>query len=280
MPAAKATFADVEPFLRNIPEWTENEGSYGNVYTYRLKAADFTKPFVGDLWADGALLTDVKTSDVPNARGAIYDLTVSTVTSSTQGGSTITTKVESETKYELAWGRSQKKLVQHAAFMPDGTYDLFKEVSGKTGHEDVLGWEMEQNSALKQDYKYRALDSNGIASTTTTTITNPSVKVYCVLRRLGYDIVPVPFPIWRETTVWRGTKTPDLEVAGQYIQKPETIPKLPSDLRKKYPYWIQSETPAERIQGVSRWRVIREWTGSTELYFDVDTIFKSVEALI
>lgn len=279
MPAVKSTFADIEPFLRKIPEWTENEGSYGNVYNYRLKTADFIKPAVGDAWADGALLTDVKTSDVPNARGTIFDLTVSTVTSSTQGGSVITTKIESETKYELNWGRSQKKLVQHAAFMPGGKYDLLKDYSGKTGHEDVLGWEMEQSSALKQKYKYRALDSNGIASATTTTISNPSVKVYCVLRRLGYDIIPVPFPIWRETTVWRGTKTPDLEVAGQYVVA-TTIPKLPSDLRTKYPYWIQSETPAERIQGVSRWRVVREWTGSTELYFDVDTIFASVDALI
>jgi hypothetical protein len=280
MPTA-ATPVNHAPYLRNKPDFDENEGSIGSVWVYRIPEADgLALPVRGDVWADGNFVTGVSQKWVEKSVGRYYDVTVSTVYANTGGGPTITTKVDSETRYELQWGETYEKLIQHVAFMPGGAFDLHVTYGSPAvkGTTDALGWEYEIDPERKLALQYRKLDSSGKPSVNTTTITNPSAKIYCKLRRLGYDTIKIPYPIWQEITVWRGKNAPDVDVAGQFVPT-ASIPSLPSNLAQKYPFWIQSATPAERLGSSARWRVTRSWTGGKSMYFDIDTIFASVAAL-
>jgi hypothetical protein len=265
-----STYTELAPYLqKEYPKFTESEGSIGNTYLYRYPNAGGTllKPQVGQTWEDGRPITAV--DQTPSLDNSGYnELTVSTVYQASGHGELTETTLES-VRYQIRWNPQQLPLIRHPVFQKGASKDLFTGDDFGSPLQDVAGWEMEQDPSLKYAFKYKKLDSNGVASNTVVTITSAfNVYYYILLRILGFDSYTEFTPVWQKVSIYRGQNAPGVGSIGQYVAGSD-VPELPDNL-SSYDY-IKSADAAERIGVLARWQRTEEWTGFTRVYFDTDS---------
>jgi len=242
---------------KEYPKFTATEGSSGYTWLYRYPNASLTKPAVGDVWADGNVLTSVdETPSLDNS--GFNELTVSTVYSTTDGGPATTTL--EEVRYQIRWNPTQLPLIRHPYFQGQLT---------DTERKNIIGWEYEQDPELKIGFEYKKLDSNGVPSSTITTIPSGGKDYDFVnLRSLGFDSYTEFTPTWQKVSIYRGQNVPEVGSIGQYVAA-ESVPELPNNVSGFD--FIKSADSAERIGTQARWQRTEEWTGFTRVYFDTDS---------
>jgi len=251
--------AALAPYLqKEYPKFSQNEGSVGRTYLYRYpNTGGRSKPAIGDIWADGLPLTSIE--ETPSLDNSGYnELNVSTVYS-VSGGGPATTTVE-EVRYQIRWNPTQLPLIRHPYF--DGTLS-------DTELKNIIGWEYEQDPALKIGYQYKKLDSNGIPAAVATIIPSGGKDYdYLELRTKGFESYTAFTPTWQKVSIYRGQDAPGVGAIGQYVAG-ASVPELPSAL-ETFEY-IKSADSAERIGTQSRWQRTEEWTGFTRVYLDTDS---------
>lgn len=252
-------YTQFTPYLKpGSKVFTETESSVGTSYEYHWNntAVSLTTPVVGELWEDGRLLTSVtRTTRVDNSK--LDDMSVSTVFNITGGGPATTTL--EQVRYQIRWNPNQLPLLRHPYFADIDDTEL----------KNIIGWEYEQDPLLKVGFEYKKLDSNGVPSSTTTTIPSGGKDFdYLQLRRLGFDSYTEFLPVWQKISTYRGESAPGVGTIGQYVPG-SAVDELPSSL-EGFQY-IKSADSAERIGQQARWQRTEEWTGFTKVYFDVDS---------
>lgn len=259
------SFAAIAAYLRpEYPQYTADEQSMGNVYQYRGPTATILAnvPAVGTAWADGRAVRSVEyTPSIDNS--GYSDLIVSSVYNIAET-ETLSSELESE-RYQIRWVPNDQPLVQHPAFLPGGASDLNVVVGGRTGREEIHGWELEENSTLKAARKYRKIEM-GQPVAPDITIGQGGAIAYVKLRQLGFDSFTVFLPVWTKVSVYSGTVAPGTGAAGQYAATPSGS-GYPSGYQ-----WIKSADTAERIGTKAKWNRTEEWTGFKKVYFDTDSL--------
>lgn len=252
------SFAALSAYIRpEYPQYTENEGSLGNVWHYRGPTATLVtnRPAIGDAWADGRSVRSVEyTPNLDNA--AISDLIVSSVFSYTDSV-TLSSSLDS-TRYQIRWVPQDLPLVQHPEIAP-GMADPAEKAA-------IFGWEAEISQALKSDRKFRDVDSNGVAYGPEYTVATTIALNYVKLRELGFDSYTVFLPVWTKVGVYSGTEAPGVGSAGEK-ETPDGS-GYPSGYE-----WIKSADSAERIGTRAKWQRTEEWTGFVKVYYDTTALY-------
>lgn len=253
-------YTTLAPFLRpGHPKEIESESSEGNEYEYRTTTSVIVanKPTVGDAWADGRPVVFVRSFEISGA-SEISDLLVVTAVNFTAGG-TISPTVE-ETIYENHHRPILKPLEVHPKFQTGGTYAL-----DTTARKHILGWKAEVDPDLKSQRKYKALDSDGVASGTTTTISGNALEFIKFLE-IGVEEWTDYMPVWRKRSLYRSTSAPGINAIG--------VKGTPAGSGYPTGYeWVKSKDDAQRQGRSTKWQRDEEWEGAKVVYVDKTDIY-------
>lgn len=249
-------YTTLAPYIQvGYPRENGNTGSIGNIYKYRGPSATLlaNKPIVGTAWADSRPVSQAEYAEFSAASG-IAELVVTTAL--VYGGTVIGNVLE-EVVYELQWRPVVKPLEVHPYF--DGSL-----VGAQLKH--LLGWRAELDPTLRSQYKYKALDSNGDPSSTTTTIGAGPALDFITLSLKGVEEYVDYMPVWRKRSMYRGSYAPGTGSVGD----------LATPSGSGYPSgyeWVKSADTVERIGRSSKWKRDEEWEGCIEVLVDRSSIY-------
>ena len=253
--AALASF-----LLAGHPEENTNNSSVGNLYIYRGVSATLSanKPAVGDAWADARPVTGVRLFEFTGASG-ISELTVITGVNVSYSGSIGTAAVE-QIHYDLRWKPLVKPLEVNPAFASGGAKAL-----DATAWKHIIGWRAEVDPNLRSLWQYRALDSDGVPSGTTTTASGNGLD-FIKLLMAGVEEFIDYMPIWAKRSVYIGSSAPNNAAIG--AKGTPSGSGYPSGYE-----WVKSADNVERIGLSARWKRDEEWEGAIKVYADKSTVY-------
>jgi hypothetical protein len=241
------------------PKERADEVTIGNSYEYRTDTATIAanKPAIGDLWADGRPVIFTQVYEISAASG-VSDLAVVTGVNFGLTG-VIATTVE-EIIYEAFNRPVVKPLEVHPYFAAGGTYAI-----DATARKHIIGWRAELDPDLRSQRKYKALDSNGEPSGTTTTITGNAV-VFIKMLEIGVEEYVDYMPVWRKRSLYRGTAAPGISAIG--------AKGTPAGSGYPAGYeWVKSRDDASRLGRAAKWQRDEEWEGCITVYADKTTLY-------
>jgi hypothetical protein len=252
--------ATLAPYLRpGHPKERADESAIGNIYFYRAPTAtiDANKPAIGDAWADSRPVVATEVFEISDASG-YSDLVVITQVSFSASGVIGTTLEEIE--YELDWRPLVKPLEVHPKFQTGGTYAL-----DTTARKHIIGWKAELDPDLKSQRKYKALDSDGAPSGTTTTISGNALE-FIKFYEIGVEEWIDYMPVWRKRSIYKGSSAPGTGAIG--AKGTPSGSGYPSGYE-----WVKSRDSAQRFGRATKWRRDEEWEGAKVVYVDKTDIY-------
>lgn len=246
--------SNLAAYLRpEYPKFGASDSAIGNTYVYRATTTliGANTPSVGETWADGR---NVVAANAFEFSGASDYSELMVVTSASASYSGIGTPAVEETFYSLRWRPVQKPLEVHPEFLTGGTYEF-----DATARKCVLGWRAEQDPALRSQFKFKQLDSDGTAGAEIDiTAVSPNAHAYLKLVVIGVEEFTDYLPIWRKRSIYKGSTTPPTGAIGM-VDTPAGTPPTGYE-------WVKSADDAERIGLTSRWRRDEEWEGCITVY--------------
>lgn len=259
-------YADILTYI--VPgglETYDTDSMVGTSIHYRGPTATLTthRPTVGTDWNGYPVLTTRMFAIIP---GSSYsDLFVVTGANVTYAGGLGTPSVE-QTFYGIRYRPVQLPLEVHPEFRTGGTYAL-----DATARMCIIGWRAEQDPELRSQYKFRMLDSSGTPGDEIDIATeSPNAHEFIQRVEQGVEEFTFYLPIWRKTSIYKGSNEPPKSDIGQKVAPDGTPPTYDGGTAYE---WVKSADDAERIDTTSRWRRIEEWEGAIKVFVDIDEVF-------
>lgn len=281
------SFTLFAPYLRpEFPKFTNSESQIGNEYQYRYpQSAGLNTPLVGEIWADGRSVTDVKHTPALDNSG-FDELSLSTVYSRTSGSTGAPAQLE-ETRVSVRGQVSQVELTRHPAFLPGGTSDLYTGTVTSGGYTETplwfaMHWENEPNPLVKANRQFYVRDPEGFPlSATPVSVPAGGAMAYVKLRQLGYDTKDEHYAVFTKTSIYRGDDPPVTSTWGQYAASSSlTSLGCPPSVATDYPQSIKVGDDVDKQGNAARWQRNEVWHLFKKVYFDVDTLNPAGDAFL
>lgn len=214
-------------------------------------------PAIGAAWGDYIGVVDKSDIEqLPGTTTSDLQVVVSYEFSSTDS----TFGEAREINYEIEWNESQPSMFEHPQFRIGG--GGANELS-KQDIVDIEAWQNEQDTTLREAFKYNAARPDEVPDETELTA---NAKLFATGILNAVDYFPDYIPVARKTTTYVNGP-PNTSTAGAK-ETPSGFPNLPTGYE-----WRKSADRSIRAGGQNRWERTEEWTGAIKVLVDKNQVY-------